>query len=245
MVWQNKWQTLKRSLGIYRHPIAVRMFFLGFSSGLPLLLVFGTLSFWMRESGVDLKTIGFMSWAGLCWALKWVWAPLVDRLPIPVLTRRLGRRRAWLIAAQTMLIASLAGMAMTDPASHLPVMAALAVATAFSGATQDVALDAYRIESGSEKEQAAFLATYQTGYRLAMIWAGAGALAVAAAAEESMLGGWRTAYLVMAASALVGPVAVLMSPEPPKPTEVRKRASAHGLAAGMYSAVFLASLEFV
>ena len=244
MVWQNKWQTLKRSLGIYRHPIAVRMFFLGFSSGLPLLLVFGTLSFWMRESGVDLKTIGFMSWAGLCWALKWVWAPLVDRLPIPVLTRRLGRRRAWLIAAQTMLIASLAGMAMTDPASHLPVMAALAVATAFSGATQDVALDAYRIESGSEKEQAAFLATYQTGYRLAMIWAGAGALAVAAAAEESMLGGWRTAYLVMAASALVGPVAVLMSPEPPKPTEVRKRASAHGLAAWIYSAVFLPFLDF-
>ena len=239
-----KWQTFKHSLEVYRHPIAVRMFFLGFSSGLPLLLVFGTLSFWMRESGVDLKTIGFMSWAGLCWALKWVWAPLVDRLPIPVLTRRLGRRRAWLIAAQTALIASLAGMAMTDPASHLSVMALFAVATAFSGATQDVALDAYRIESGSEKEQAAFLATYQTGYRLAMIWAGAGALAIAAAAEGSALGAWRTAYLAMAGSALIGPIAVLMSPEPQRPTQVVDRMPAQGIAAWIYSAACLPFLDF-
>ena len=243
-MWQKKWQMFKHSLEVYRHPIAVRMFFLGFSSGLPLLLVFGTLSFWMRESGVDLKTIGFMSWAGLCWALKWVWAPLVDRLPIPVLTRRLGRRRAWLIAAQTALIVSLTGMAMTDPASHLSVMAVFAVATAFSGATQDVALDAYRIESGSEKEQAAFLATYQTGYRLAMIWAGAGALAIAAAAEGTALGAWRTAYLVMAGSALVGPIAVLMSPEPKRPAQVVDRMPAQGIAAWIYSAACLPFLDF-
>ena len=202
------------TLAVYRDPAALRMLFLGFSSGLPLLLVFGTLSFWLREAGVDLTTIGFMSWAGLCWAFKWVWAPLVDACPVPVLTRRFGRRRAWLVVAQCGLAASLAGMAMTDPVANLPMMAALAVATAFCGATQDVALDAYRIESGNEAEQAAFAATYQMGYRIAMIWSGAGALAVAAAAESVGWAGWRTAYLVMAASVAVGLVTVLASPEP-------------------------------
>ena len=215
------WQKCRQTLAIYRHPIAIRMFFLGFSSGLPLLLVLGTLSFWLREAGVDLKMIGFMSWAGLCWGLKWVWAPFVDRLPVPILTRRLGRRRAWLLLAQVLLVASLASMALTDPAQHLQAMACLAIATAFCGATQDVVLDAYRIESGGEKEQAAFLATYQTGYRLAMIWSGAGALAIAAMAEGAAGNGWRTAYLVMAASALVGPVTVLLSPEPKNPAAAR------------------------
>lgn len=221
------WEKCRRTLSIYRHPIAVRMFFLGFSSGLPLLLVLGTLSFWLREAGVDLKTIGFMSWAGLCWGLKWVWAPFVDRLPIPFFTRILGRRRAWLLLAQLLLVASLVAMALTDPAQHLRTMAFLAVATAFCSATQDVVLDAYRIESGGEKEQAAFLATYQTGYRLAMIWSGAGALAIAAMAESagfSAAGSWRVAYLVMAASALVGPVTVLLSPEPKAPAAAEEAA---------------------
>ena len=197
-----KGQGILAWLAIYREPAVLRMFFLGFSSGLPLLLVLGTLSFWMRESGVDLKSIGFMSWVGLCWGMKWMWAPLVDKLRIPFLTAALGQRRAWLLAAQIGLMLSLILMAFADPAKNLTFTAALALATAFFGATQDIALDAFRIESGSEDRQAAFAATYQTGYRIAMIWAGAGALAIAAAFEtsESATAGWKIAYLVMAAS---------------------------------------------
>lgn len=203
-------------LAIYREPVVLRMFFLGFSSGLPLLLVLGTLSFWMREVGVDLKSIGFMSWVGLCWGMKWLWSPLVDKLRIPLLSSRLGQRRAWLLTAQIGLIVSLALMAFADPAKSLTLTAALALTTAFFGATQDIALDAFRIESGSEEKQAAFAATYQTGYRLAMIWAGAGALAIAAFFETQFGAavGWRSAYLVMSASMLVGVVTVLLSPEP-------------------------------
>lgn len=203
-------------LGVYRKPAVLRLFFLGFSSGLPLLLVFGTLSFWMREVGVDLKSIGFMSWVGLCWGMKWLWAPLVDRLRIPVLSAGLGQRRAWLLCAQIGLTASLALLAFSNPAQNLTLTAALALATAFCGATQDIALDAFRIESGSEDEQAAFAAAYQTGYRLAMIWSGAGALAIAAAFEtqQGAADGWTAAYLAMAASMLVGIVTVLFSPEP-------------------------------
>lgn len=120
------------SLSVYREPASLRMLFLGFSSGLPLLLVLGTLSFWLRESGIDLKTIGFMSWVGLCWGLKWVWAPLVDRLRIPLLTRRLGRRRAWLLLSQIGLAAGLAAMAFCDPARNLDTVIACALVTAFS-----------------------------------------------------------------------------------------------------------------
>ena len=211
-----KGQGILAWLAIYREPAVLRMFFLGFSSGLPLLLVLGTLSFWMRESGVDLKSIGFMSWVGLCWGMKWMWAPLVDKLRIPFLTAALGQRRAWLLAAQIGLMLSLILMAFADPAKNLTFTAALALATAFFGATQDIALDAFRIESGSEGRQAAFAATYQTGYRIAMIWAGAGALAIAAAFEtsESATAGWKIAYLVMAASMSVGIATVLLSPEP-------------------------------
>ena len=191
------------------------MLFLGFSSGLPLLLVLGTLGFWLRESGVDLKTIGFMSWVGLCWGMKWLWAPLVDRLRLPYLTRAFGRRRAWLFLAQIGLMISLGVLAFVNPARELALTGFLAAATAFFGATQDIAIDAYRIESGTEKEQAAFAAAYQTGYRIAMIWAGAGALAIAGAFESSAWGGWRVAYLTMSASMLVGLITTLVSPTEP------------------------------
>ena len=167
------------ALSVYKKPATLRMLFLGFSSGLPLLLVLGTLGFWLRESGVDLKTIGFMSWVGLCWGMKWLWAPLVDCLRLPYLTRAFGRRRAWLFSAQIGLMISLGVLAFVNPARELALTGFLAAATAFFGATQDIAIDAYRIESGTEKEQAAFAAAYQTGYRIAMIWAGAGALAIA------------------------------------------------------------------
>ena len=211
---QRTWQ---ESLQIYLKPAAVRMFFLGFSSGLPLLLVLGTLSFWLREAGVDLKTIGIMSWVGLTYATKWLWAPLVDRLTIPLMTRFLGRRRAWLLLSQMVLVFGLLAMGMTDPKVNLSQMAWLALLTAFASATQDITLDAYRIESADVSEQAALAATYQTGYRFAMIWAGAGALALAAFVSN-VVGydsqSWFFAYAVMAASMSVGLLTVLLAPEP-------------------------------
>jgi PAT family beta-lactamase induction signal transducer AmpG len=195
------------------------MLSLGFSAGLPLLLVFGTLSFWLREAGVDRSTIGFLSWVGLAYGFKWVWSPLVDRMPIPLLTRRMGRRRSWLLLAQGMVVAGLISMALTDPKLALAPMVWCAIAVAFGSATQDIALDAFRIESADTAHQAALSATYQTGYRLAMIWAGAGALWIAARAEVAgapvyQHAAWQTAYLVMAASMLPGVLTVLFSKEP-------------------------------
>jgi len=207
-----------RLLAVYREPPVIRMLFLGFSAGLPLLLVFGTLSFWLREAGVDRTTIGFVSWVALAYAFKWAWAPLVDRMPLPWLTARLGRRRSWLLASQLAVAAGLVGMAHTDPALRLQLLVVFALVTAFASATQDIALDAYRIESATVEKQAALAAAYQTGYRLAMIWAGAGALAVAARFDPSeadyQVAPWTIAYLVMAASMAVGIVTTLLAPEP-------------------------------
>lgn len=207
------------ALRVYLEPASLRMLLLGFSAGLPLLLVFGTLSFWLREAGIDRTTIGHLSWVGLAYGFKWAWSPLVDRLPIPLLTRRLGRRRSWLLLSQAMIMGALIAMALTDPRLTLAPMVWGALAVAFGSATQDIALDAYRIESASTERQGALAATYQAGYRIAMIWAGAGVLWIAARAEVDgaalyQPAAWRTAYLVMAASMLVGVVTVLSSPEP-------------------------------
>ncbi len=204
---------------VYLEPASLRMLALGFAAGLPLLLVLGTLSFRLREAGIDRATIGFLSWVGLAYAFKWCWAPLVDRLPIPLLTRLLGRRRSWLLLAQAMVMTGLLGMAFTDPQLALHSVVGFALLVAFGSATQDIALDAYRIESADTQRQAALAATYQTGYRLAMIWGGAGVLWIAARAEVANVAAyqhaaWQTAYLVMAATMLVGVFTVLFSPEP-------------------------------
>ncbi|MFT3813221.1 MAG: AmpG family muropeptide MFS transporter [Acidovorax sp.] len=219
------------TLRVYLEPASLRMLALGFSAGLPLLLVLGTLSFWLREAGIDRTTIGYLSWVGLAYAFKWVWSPLVDRMPLPLLTRWLGRRRSWLLLAQCMVMAGLAGMAWHDPRAALTPVVWCALAVAFGSATQDIALDAFRIESAAADKQAALAATYQTGYRLAMIWAGAGVLWVAARFEAAGVGGyqagaWRGAYLVMAASMAVGVLTVLLSPEPaPRPLPPVKNAA--------------------
>jgi PAT family beta-lactamase induction signal transducer AmpG len=215
------------ALKVYLEPATLRMLALGFSAGLPLLLVLGTLSFRLREAGIDRTTIGYLSWVGLAYGFKWAWAPLVDRLPIPPLTTLLGRRRGWLLLAQAIVVAGLVGMALNDPRDGLPPLIWCALAVAFGSATQDIALDAFRIESAATRKQAALAAAYQTGYRLAMIWAGAGVLWIATWAEVTgaagyQNGAWKTAYLVMAASMAVGVVTVLLSPEPvraalPKP----------------------------
>jgi PAT family beta-lactamase induction signal transducer AmpG len=204
---------------VYLEPPTVRMLLLGFSAGLPLLLVLGTLSFWLREAGIDRTTIGYLSWVGLAYAFKWVWAPLVDRMPIPLLTRWLGRRRSWLLLSQLAVMAGLVAMSFNDPKVALQPVVWGALAVAFGSATQDIALDAFRIESADTDRQAALAAAYQTGYRLAMIWAGAGVLWVAARAEipgvaSYQHAAWQSAYLVMAASMLLGMLTVLRSPEP-------------------------------
>ena len=217
-----------QTLRVYLEPASLRMLTLGFAAGLPLLLVLGTLSYRLREAGIDRSTIGYLSWVGLAYGFKWVWSPLVDRLPIPLLTTALGRRRSWLLLSQALIVAGLVGMALADPRHTLGPIVWCALAVAFGSATQDIALDAFRIESADSQHQAALAATYQTGYRLAMIWAGAGVLWIAARAEMAPAAGaavlqgaaayqngaWQAAYLVMAASMAVGIITVLFSREP-------------------------------
>jgi len=212
-------RTWREALRLYLQPASLRMLALGFAAGLPLLLVLGTLSFRLREAGIDRSTIGYLSWVGLAYGVKWMWAPLVDRMPIPGLTRRLGRRRSWLLSSQIVIAGGLVGMALNDPSQLLGPLVACALAVAVASATQDIALDAYRIESADVNAQAALAASYQTGYRLAMIWTGAGVLWIAAWAQGEQTTGyaqsaWQAGYLVMALSMLPGMLVVLGSPEP-------------------------------
>ncbi len=206
------------SLKVYAHPRVVGMLFLGFSAGLPLILVLGSLSYWLREAGIDRSTIGYFSWIGLAYAFKWVWSPLVDRLPLPLLTRLLGRRRSWLFLSQVIIAFALCAMAGTDPADDLTRMAYCALAVAFASATQDIALDAYRIEAVELRLQGAMAASYQGGYRIAMIVASAGVLWLAASVDTTELAyehaPWQFAYLVMAACMVVGIATTLLIREP-------------------------------
>lgn len=212
--WLQAWQ-------VYTHPRVLGMLSLGFSAGLPLLLILGTLSFWLREAGIDRATIGHLSWIGLAYSFKWLWSPLVDRLSLPLLTRLLGRRRAWLLLSQIIITVALVGMALTDPVVDLAQLVFFALAVAFASATQDIALDAYRIEAVAVELQGAMAATYQAGYRIAMILASAGVLWIAAAVDPSASAyehlPWRIAYLVMAASMAVGIITTLIIREPDAP----------------------------
>ncbi|MET0052274.1 MAG: MFS transporter [Candidatus Thiodiazotropha sp.] len=207
-----------RVIAEYWQPGVRNMLFLGFSAGLPLLLVFGTLSVWLRKAGVELSTIGFISWVALAYGFKWVWAPLVDRLPIPGLTRHFGRRRSWMLLAQFTVIAGLCGLALSDPTEGVVSFALLALLVAFASATQDIAIDAYRIESAEVKWQGIMAANYMIGYRLAMIVSGGGALGVAGWATpdgvDYQLSAFSLAYLVMAVLMLIGVVTVLLIAEP-------------------------------
>jgi len=195
---------------------SLRMLLLGFSSGLPILLVFSTLSVWLIKAGVQRDVVTFFSWAGIAYGFKFVWSPLIDRIPLPFLAQRLGHRRAWLLVSQLCIMAAILFTAATDPATSLVWTAVGAVAIGFTSATQDIVIDAYRIESAPPRMQAFLSAAYVAGYRVAMLTAGAGSLWFAAwlGAETYDPGTWTTVYRIMAGFMLVGILATLLSPEP-------------------------------
>ena len=184
------------------------MIFLGFSAGLPYLLVFSTLSAWLRDEGVERSVIGFFSWIGVTYSIKVFWAPFIDRLPLPFLTKLLGKRRSWMLVAQLGIIVGLVSMGTLNSHSQLQKIALFAVWVAFCSATQDVVIDAYRIESIDPKYQGAMAATYVLGYRIALLLAGAGAFYIADYTS------WQVAYLVMAALMSIGLITTLCLKEP-------------------------------
>ena len=182
------------------------MLALGFSSGLPFLLVFSTLSVRLREAGVPITEIGLFAWLGFAYSLKFVWSPLVDALDVPVLARLVGRRRAWMIACQLLIAAALVAVGLTDPTTSVVATAAFTFVVAFGSATQDVVVDGWRIDAAPTDMQGIMAAAYQLGYRIALLAAGAGALYIAEFA------GWTVSYFAMAALMAVGIVASLLSP---------------------------------
>ena len=198
----------KESIVVYRQPRVLAMLFLGFSAGLPLLLVFGTLSAWLARAGIDKSTIGHVSWVALLYGLKFIWSPLVDRLRLPVIGNIFGQRRSWMLLAQTGIICGLLAMASSNPLSHLELLVYAALLVAFSSATQDISIDAWRIEAMPTEDQGAMAATYQIGYRVGMLLAGGGAFTLAHYYS------WPLAYTVMAICMFVGILTTLIIPEP-------------------------------
>ncbi len=193
---------------VYRQPRVLAMLFLGFSAGLPLLLVFGTLSAWLAREGIDKSTIGHVSWVALLYGLKFIWSPLVDRVQLPLIGRIFGQRRSWMLIAQTGVICGLLAMASSDPLNHLELLVYAALLVAFSSATQDISIDAWRIEAMPVEDQGAMAATYQIGYRIGMLLAGGGAFTLAHYYS------WPLAYTVMAIAMGIGILTTLIIPEP-------------------------------
>lgn len=214
---QASWQ---QAFAAYADKRAGIMALLGFSAGIPILLIFSSLSLWLREAGVDRSTVTMFSWAALGYSFKFIWAPLIDTLPLPVLTRKLGRRRGWLLVAQLLIIGAILWMASVNPAdgTQLFAMAVGAVWLGFSSATQDIVIDAYRIELADTQMQSVLSATYNAGYRIGMIVAGAGALFLAeyfgSVKDAYVYEAWRNTYWIMAAIMGVGMVTTLMIREP-------------------------------
>ena len=208
------------SLKAYLDRRAIIMLFLGFVAGIPILLIFSSLSLWLREAGIDRTVVTMFSWAALGYAFKFIWAPLIDAIPLPVLTKWLGRRRSWILVSQIMIVIAICTMANVNPAveGSLFLMAVGAVLLGFSSATQDIVIDAYRIELAPPSLQAVLSAMYVTGYRLGMIVAGAGALYLADyfGSTEALYSyeAWRNTYWIMAGVMGIGIVTTLMIREP-------------------------------
>ena len=204
------------TLAVYLQRRVLVVLLLGFSSGLPIVLVGSTLQAWMKQSGIDIKTIGLFAAVAVPYNVKFLWAPLVDSLDVPVLGRLLGRRRAWLLLSQAWLMAAIACLGLCDPAisAFLVAFGALVVATA--SATQDIVVDAFRVESLPENEQSAGMASYVAAYRVGALISGAGALFLVAAFESEFggRGAWTACYAVMAVLVLIGVLGTLLAREP-------------------------------
>lgn len=207
-------KSILHSLAAYLRARSVVMLLLGFSAGLPFYMIYQNLSLWLAEAGVEKGEIGLFAWTGFAFSFKFLWAPIIDRAPVPILEKFVGRRRAWMAAAQIGVALTLVAMSMADPAGNLWVVAAIAVVMAFMAATQDIAIDAWRIEAATDEEQGVMAAMYQYGYRVAIMVAGAGALIVADNVN------WPTAYQFMALLMGVGLLTALFAPK----VEVREYA---------------------
>ena len=215
--------TWGQALSIYFERPVLSMLFLGFSAGLPFYLVFQTLSAWLRTAHIDRATIGMLSWVGLMYSFKWLWAPVVDRLQLPILHRWLGRRRSWMLLAQIGLMIGLGNLALSDPTQSIAHVAVCALLVAFFAATQDIAIDAWRIESATADKQGAMAAAYQIGYRTALRAASAGALIIAGRS------GFHQSYTIMAMLVGVGILTTLLVREPPRQISEASDRREHGV----------------
>lgn len=213
-------KTWSQAIQAYFDKRVLTMLFLGFSSGLPYLLIFSSLSIWLKEAGFDIKLITMFSWAMLGYSFKFVWAPLIDAMPLPILTKKLGRRRGWLLVAQLIIMFSVFMLGSFSPTheSVLTYMAGFAVLLGFSAATQDIVIDAYRIEIADVSLQSALAATFIAGYRIGLIVAGAGALFLAeffgSTKDIYSYEAWRNTYYVMTALMGIGIATTLLMQEP-------------------------------
>ncbi|TBU96609.1 AmpG family muropeptide MFS transporter [Phytopseudomonas dryadis] len=230
------------AVAAYSSPSTLVLLLLGFAAGLPYMLVFSTLSVWLREAGVARETIGFASLIGLAYAFKWVWSPLLDQWRLPLLGK-LGRRRSWLVLAQILIAIGLAGMALCDPHTHLTWLIALAVLVAFASATQDIAVDAYRLEIVDDTRQAALAASYMAGYRVAALLATAGALYIAEGLGSTTLfyqhAAWAGTYLLFALLMLPGLLTSLWMREPDVSLKTQLAAAKYGFNHQIASVVVL------
>jgi PAT family beta-lactamase induction signal transducer AmpG len=235
-----------KAIAVYTRPRVLIVMLLGFSAGLPLALVTSTLQAWLTQSGIDLKTIGLFSLVGLPYTFKFFWAPLVDALDIPVLTRLLGRRRSWLVLSQLLLVAAIVTLGFSDPKTSIFYVTVAAILVAAASATQDIVIDAFRVESLPQEEQAAGIASYILAYRVALLLSGAGALFLVAYLEASgvaRLTAWKISYFAAAACVAVGMIAAFLAKEP---EEESKSASAEqNPVKRVYTTAFSAFSEFL
>jgi PAT family beta-lactamase induction signal transducer AmpG len=231
-------RTAMEVLASVRQPKVAVMLALGFSSGLPFLLTANTFGYWLRDEGTSLKAIGFISWVGLAYTFKYLWAPVVDRVDVPLLGR-LGRRRGWMLLAQALVIAGLIGMAGVGTAAGLTAIGAFALLTAFASATQDIVIDAWRIEAAADSDELGLLTSgYQLGYRIALLVTDA--LVIAAAARI----GWQPSYVLMAVLMTVGVAATFFALEPKRADEVLQGKAPLWTPRGFFDAIVGPFIDF-
>ncbi|MBX3512128.1 MAG: MFS transporter [Xanthobacteraceae bacterium] len=235
-----------KAISVYTRPRVLIVMLLGFSAGLPLALTTSTLQAWLTQSGIDIKTIGLLSLVGLPYTFKFFWAPLVDALHVPLLTGWLGRRRGWLVLTQLLLIAAIALLGFADPKTSIYFVSVAALLVAAASATQDIVIDAFRVESLEQEEQAAGIASYILAYRVALLLSGAGALLLVSYLEANgtaQLTAWKISYIAAAVCIVVGLVAAFLAKEPESDT---KNASAgESPIARVYATAYSAFSEFL